>query len=232
MAKRTVILHYHLFKNAGTSVDRILQDNFPDRWVTREFHGQNNTAQVAEWIKANPKAVAFSSHTVMGPLPRIPGVKILPVILLRDPLARIRSAYQFERDQKSDNFGAVLAKHTDFEGYVRVRLALPGDRQCRNFQTWRLASMVPGPEPELERAVRALEELSVVGLVSAFGTSMEKLKDALKDVFPDFKYDAIHMNSSKASKSVSPDSSIEYLLQQENQDDLTLVQILQREAVT
>ena len=47
---RTVILHYHLFKNAGTSVDRLLQRNFPDAWATREFSGRNNTAQVIEWI--------------------------------------------------------------------------------------------------------------------------------------------------------------------------------------
>ena len=96
---RTVVLHYHLFKNAGTSVDRILQDNFANTWVTEEFpaSGGNNTDRVEAWIADTPDAVAFSSHTMMGPLPAVPGVRVIPVMLLRDPVARIRSAYRFER---------------------------------------------------------------------------------------------------------------------------------------
>jgi hypothetical protein len=53
--ERTIILHYHLFKNAGTSVDAILKRNFGDKWVTSEFPpmGGNNTALVEEWIIAH-----------------------------------------------------------------------------------------------------------------------------------------------------------------------------------
>ncbi len=62
MGERTIILHYHLFKNAGTSVDAILQRNFPGRWVTREFPiaGENNTALVEDWIRETPDAIAYS----------------------------------------------------------------------------------------------------------------------------------------------------------------------------
>jgi len=223
LAKRTIILHYHLFKNAGTSVDRILQRNFPERWVTAEFRGQNNTAQVTDWIQNEPDAVAFSSHTMMGPLPKLPGVEIIPVMMLRDPISRIRSAYRFEHAQKTDNFGAILARHTDLEGYVRVRLALPGDRQCRNFQTWRLASLVPGPEPELERATKALGQLSVAGLVSDFGGSLGRLQTVLAEVHPDFTFENLRLNVSKG-KAADEDDEVSKLLRRENQDDMALLE--------
>jgi hypothetical protein len=150
---RTIILHYHLFKNAGTSLDRILKQNFGDKWVTREFpqNGGNNTEMVADWIRDTPEAIAYSSHTMIGPIPEVAGVRVVSVMLLRDPIERIKSAYRFERKQQADTWGAQLAKEHDFEGYVRARLARPGDRQCRNFQTARLASLCPGDA----RALRA-----------------------------------------------------------------------------
>ena len=44
---RTIILHYHLFKNAGTSIDAILKDNFDEKWVTREFESSNSNKNMA-----------------------------------------------------------------------------------------------------------------------------------------------------------------------------------------
>ena len=34
---RTIILHYHLFKNAGTSIDSILKDGFPGLQIMTQF---------------------------------------------------------------------------------------------------------------------------------------------------------------------------------------------------
>lgn len=231
---RTIILHYHLFKNAGTSLDRILQRNFGPGWVTREFTGQNNTQAVTDWIREMPQAVAFSSHTMMGPLPRIPGVRIVSVMLLRDPLERIRSAYRFERRQEADTFGAVLAKHTDLEGYVKVRLALPHDRQCRNFQTWRLASLEPGPAPapEPDRALAALERLSVVGLVREFGAAVAALRAELAPVWPGFEAGEVHANRSApeggSEAGTDEPPALTRLMQETNADDMALIAELER----
>ena len=225
---RTILLHYHLFKNAGTSLDHLLQANFADQWVTREFPGQNNTAQVRQWIEDTPDAVAFSSHTMMGPLPQVPGVRILSVMLLRDPIARIRSAYRFEHKQVSDGFGAVLARHTSYDGYVRVRLAMPWDRQCRSFQTWRLASLVPGEGSELDRAKEAVNRLSLVGRVEGFDSFLSDLHAMLEPVYPDFKLASVHSNRSGEvkSKTAHDDPELTDLLQKANADDLALIEHL------
>lgn len=185
---RSLVLHYHLFKNAGTSVDVVLEGNFGGDWREAEFAPgrQANVEEVEAWIAANPTAKALSSHTARGPLPRVPNVSIAPVIFVRHPLDRIRSAYEFERRQKSDRPGPRMAKEADFAGYVRARLSRR-DRQCRNFQAWRLASMGRPGAPELEEALHTLDSLPFVGLVEDFAGSMTRMEAYLREVFPAFR---------------------------------------------
>ncbi|MEO0752556.1 MAG: sulfotransferase family 2 domain-containing protein [Pseudomonadota bacterium] len=224
MADRTIILHYHLFKNAGTSIDQILQKNFADGWVTKEFPmaGGNNSAKVVEWINSEPDAVAFSSHTMVGPIPKIPGVRIVTLVMLRNPVSRVASAYRFERRQNVDAFGAVLARHTTFEGYVHCRLALPSDRQCRNFQTSRLATICPGPEPELERACHGLEQFDIVGQVERFDRARNRIRDVLKAHFPAFQMHDIHKNqSAQAGEDMSDE--VRTVLHKNNRNDFALL---------
>lgn len=227
---RTIILHYHMFKNAGTSLDQVLKDNFGEGWVTREFPNVNrpegNTPEVEAWIRDTPDAVVFSSHTMMGPLPQVAGVRVLSIMLLRDPIERIKSAYRFERKQQAETFGAVLARHTDLEGYVKVRMSLPHDRQCRNFQTHRLATLVPSSAPELERARIALGLLSVVGLVSDFSGTLERLATIIADPFPQFSWKEVHSNRSRKDGSDAT-GAVDALLAGVNADDLALLRALE-----
>ena len=223
---RTIILHYHLFKNAGTSLDQILKRNFKDRWVTAEFphQGGDNSDLVAEWIQANPDAVAFSTHTALGPVPKIDGVTIVSVMMLRDPVARIRSAYRFERKQQADTWGAQLAKEHDLDGYVRTRLGRPNDRQCRNFQTHRLACLVPGDGPELDRARAGLKAVSLIGLVEDFDGTMARLAALVQGAFPEFTWDSVQANTTKPGQPGEEDSALTALLQEANADDLAVLE--------
>lgn len=218
---RTIILHYHLFKNAGTSVDQILKSNFGDRWVTAEFptNQDSNSDLVADWIRDNPDAVAFSTHTALGPVPQIDGVRVISLMMLRDPVARIRSAYRFEQKQDADTWGAQLAKTHDLEGYVRTRLDRIADRQCRNFQTHRLASLMPGDGPEQDRALAALNAISVYGLVEDFNGSMQRLADQMQDDFPDFHWEPVQANRTRETTETDQDRRVNALLEEVNGDD-------------
>ncbi len=228
---RTIILHYHLFKNAGTSLDRILRKNFGPKWITAEFSSANrdNGPEVAHWITAHPDAVAFSTHTAMGPVPPIEGVTVLSMMLLRDPVARIRSAYRFERKQEAQTWGAQLAKTHDLEGYVRARLERHGDRQCRNFQTQRLASLLPGDGPELTRAVQAMQQLSVVGLVEDFDDVTRRLTETLRPIFPEFLAENVRVNTTTPAPETDTDRRVNALLEEVNSDDRHLWALLHKE---
>ncbi len=233
MTERTVILHYHLFKNAGTSFDAILKRNFPGRWVTAEFDQPDNADRVAQWIADNPRAAVFSSHTANGPAPRIRGVRVISALFLRDPVARIRSAYQFERAQAPGNaaegLGTRLARQSDFGGYVRGRLAVPGDRQCRDFHVGRLARFVPGPGEELERAIAALEVLDFVGRVESFDYSIERFRQLLRPVWPQFTAPALHLNrSGEKPRPATDDPGLLALLEQSNRQDRALIAAAER----
>jgi len=231
---RHIILHNHLFKNAGTSVEHILQQNFQDRWLSREFPmaGQDNTDLVAQWITDNPRAVAFSSHTMIGPLPKIDDAVIIPLMLLRDPIDRIASAYRFERIQQADTQGARLAKAHGFAGYVHARLSVKGDRQCRNFQTSRLAALTPDAQgSELERACIAIQQIihqGVLGFVPEFDRAMRRLNALVVPLHPSFRWQSVTANAAgrNTSETVSPD--MRQLLQEANQDDLSLLRFAKR----
>lgn len=225
---RTVFLHYHLFKNAGTSLDAILEQHFQDRWVTQEFrsNGGNNTALIEDWIRATPHAVVYSTHTAVGPLPQVEGVEIVPLILLRDPVKRVISAYKFERQQQVDNWGANLAKSTDLKGYVTTRLGRPNDRQCRNFQTSRLAPFQPNDMAEAQRAIAGVDLIhtqGLVGLVSDFGGFIERLNKRVQQVDPTFKGEVVRSNASSKGDE-APDPSVIDLLKQSNIDDTRVLE--------
>lgn len=228
MTTRTVVLHYHLFKNAGTSVDHMLKAHFGPAWVTAEFSmaGNDNTRAVQDWIADNPEAHAFSSHTMVGPLPRVEGVDIIPVIILRNPLARIASAYRFERKQEADTWGAELAKTHDFEGYVQTRLARAGDRQCRNFQVSRLATLCPGDASEFDRAKKGLKLLhkrGVIGRIEHFNAFTQALVARLTPVFPDFAPKPAKANTTDAKTGEKPPFKLATQLTEANAEDIALL---------
>jgi hypothetical protein len=187
--KRSLVLHYHLFKNAGTSVDEVLRSNFGAGWANAEFHvrrRQPNVHQVEEWIAAHSDVCCLSSHTALFPLPRLDGLSVTPVIFVRHPLDRIHSAYEFERRQSADTPGARLARQAGFADYVRARLAKQ-DGQVRNFHVVRLAPYPTGGGTSLERALRAVDDLPFVGLVEDFAQSMTRMEAVLAGSFPQFR---------------------------------------------
>lgn len=205
---RTVILHYHLFKNAGTSLDATLKKNFPgDLWVTKEFpsNPKLNAEQLKQWILDEPQAVCFSSHTAFLPPPKVDGVNIIPVMFMRHPIDRIMSAYSFERKQGSDNFGSTLARHTNLAGYIEVRLSMRSDRQCRNFHIEHFSRMFGGgstPAEGLKYSKQAIEELPFVGDVGQFDSSIKRLESLLKEHGFDVDLTAEKKNASQKSKSI------------------------------
>ncbi|GGP85070.1 sulfotransferase family 2 domain-containing protein [Shewanella ulleungensis] len=204
---KTVILHYHLFKNAGTSLDAAFKENFSEEkgeWVTKEFPAQpaKNREELKQWIIDNPQAKCFSSHTAIFPVPVIEGINIVPVIFYRHPIDRMASAYSFERKQGGDGFGPTLARNTTLAGYIETRLSIKADRQCRDFHVHRLATMFgENHGDEAIRAKMAIQALPFVGLVEKYSESLELLEALLKaQGFEDIKLKPVEKNVSRGVK--------------------------------
>lgn len=181
--QKTVVFHYHLFKNAGTSFDKILEQNFHGRCVHREFPDESpdDRRQIAEWVASETDAICFSSHTARLPPPKVDGIQVLPALFVRHPIDRIASVYHFERMQDDSGYGPEMAKNHTFRDYVSRRLHL--DRQLKNFHVARLSEMFPEEAgSELKRALCAVETLPFVGIVEDFRGSLERFSVLLERV--------------------------------------------------
>lgn len=197
---RPLVLHYHLFKNAGTSLDRTLRANFGATWDAYEGERRElRPAELREYLAGRPWIAALSSHKALLPAPDLPGVEVIPVIFLRHPLDRIRSIYEFERRQQADTDGALAAKRLDLPGYVSWRLDRKGDRAIADFQTYRLAQGGAGPD-EAAQALDAVATLPFVGLVEAYDVSLQRLQALLAPHFPRINLAVFHVNVTEGER--------------------------------
>lgn len=194
---RPVIVHYHLFKNAGSSVETILKDNFGAAWLSHDGPspaGAVFSHELARLIEEHPEASAVSSHQIRPPVPHVPGVEILPIVFLRHPLDRVQSIYDFDRRRGPVTPAAELAAEHDLPDYVDVLLDRPGIL-IRNFQTrvltdaWDYDRRLPARlrlGEHLERALAFVDSLPAVGVVCRWDLSWSRLTPWLQQSFPDF----------------------------------------------
>lgn len=197
--RNPLLVHFHIFKNAGTSVDAMLKANFGEAWLEREFTETTHPLRQESFRKVleeHSELKAFSSHTASLPAPAVAGRAIIPIVFVRHPLLRIASAYAFERKQDAQTRGAILAKSTDLRGYVTALLDDPKLRHARNFQTARFALGTPGkPAHERQRALETLARLPFVGLVEAYDESIQRLGEIVQRVMPEFRVISTHTNA-------------------------------------
>ncbi len=212
---RTVIVHYHIFKNAGSTFDSMLEATFGARWANfdkPQAAAYITPSEMAEFIVSHPDLAAISSHHAVLPLPEIPGVTLLPALFLRHPLDRARSVYDFERRQGIEagpvSKGAEQAAKMSFAEYLRWRLDATVNGVVANFQTVRL---IHNPkfnrhkltEDDFQLAWRRLRELPFVGLVEDFDSSVYRFSILAKSKYIDFASEYVSHNQSQREYSLS-----------------------------
>lgn len=192
--KRNVVVHYHLFKNAGSSVDHLLKFNFGDKWMA--YDGDSPGAiiprqELEELIAANPDCQAVSSHQIVPPIPQIEG-RVYPIVFLRDPIDRVKSAYLFEWKKQ---LGLDTPKGS-LQEYIREKFRNKRQNSIEEFQTIRLSNTQIerfqdqnslSDEKLLVNAKSFIGSLEFVGIVDDFQRSNDLLCEFLAPAFPDFK---------------------------------------------
>lgn len=112
MPDRFILLHRHIFKNAGSSLDAALHGSFGDRFM--EFHShEKNTGSVfphelIEFLENNDELAAVSSHHFHGTnYRRFLDSKLqskfwfFEMVLIRHPISRLISMYHYYRGMDS-----------------------------------------------------------------------------------------------------------------------------------
>ena len=190
---RHIVLHGHIFKNAGTTFDWSLRQNFGEGFLDHredKLMLEDGGSHLRQLVHENQALCALSSHHMTRDLPVLRGVMFLPVYFLRHPLARMRSVYAFEREQQADTPGAVAAKEKNFRDYVSWRMRPDVRRTIRDYQTVYLAgqhdftSSRDIATAHFPAAVKNLNAAALVGIVERYDESMVVLEEILRESFP------------------------------------------------
>lgn len=192
---RKIIVHFHIFKNAGSTVDYILRRNFHDRLFGLESPVQTSSLPVEkglEFIRNHPQLQALTSHQLAYPLPAVANLAIYPIFFLRHPIDRIGSIYRYERLTKNPSAYADKAKELSFREYL-LWLLPSGAGVMNNYQMRRLSRSLPGEKAiigpaRFELALQRLSESRYFGLVDRFDDSIRSLREYLQDDFPGLDY--------------------------------------------
>ncbi|WP_109478950.1 sulfotransferase family 2 domain-containing protein [Paraburkholderia sp. C35] len=199
---RTVVVHYHLFKNAGTTMDGILAKNFPD-----EAHGHIegnypwstvSSQQVLDYARANSQLRAISSHQARLPLPQDPTIRFVPILFIRHPIDRFASVYEFERRQPADSLSpsVSIARNGGLAAFADWVVSREATAVCRNFHVIHLAGAqddmrtARATHADYELALSRLDDLPFFGIVDRFESSLEQFERVAEPLLGklDFNY--------------------------------------------
>jgi len=200
--ERNIILHGHMFKNAGTTFDWALERNFGSKFIDHREDSElirGKEEYLYQIFLENKEIKAFSSHHLNAAFPtdrKENGLNLLPIYILREPIERVLSVYLFERKQKSDSLGAINAKKKSFREYVSWRLEDGVPATIRNFQTRYCAGHRGAGdigEFVFNRALSTLDKYNF-GLVDLFDESMVVFENYLNKYFENIDLSYIPQN--------------------------------------
>ena len=207
---RHVIVHGHIFKNAGSTLDWSLDRSFGSAFLDHRDDAamrQGRALYLARLLRDAPHLLALSSHFLCCPLPEVDGLRLHPVYLLRHPIERFASVYAFERRQDAPTRGARAAKEKTFAEYVAWRLRKDVRRTLRDYQVSHIAGRHDAPAELacpvawIRTAFERIEACECIGVVDRYDESMLVFEARLSAVFPGLDLAYVAQN---VSANVSP----------------------------
>lgn len=202
--KQAIIVHHHIFKNAGTSFSYALKQFYGKNFMEYDLPGGElvTEAKLRQFIVDHSSCRAISGHHIAFPTPQGKSFKTLSAVILRRPLARIESIYEFERKQLAATEGAIMAKRLNFREFVLWRLENNPLVFC-NYQTYycsrshSIARQININEELLALAIKNLKNSAIVGIVERFDESIQLAQSVLHRFEPNIKLRTIRLNATK-----------------------------------
>lgn len=206
-SNRRILIHYHLFKNAGSSVDHILKKAYPDTWVNHDPGTPPHLVssnELMEFVDDNPHLLALSSHMLVPPVPECE-VDIFPIVFIREPITRVMSAYLFEW-QKQKGVEEPIGSLSE---YIHLKFEENRTSAIEDFQCLRLCNKDPSrrapnveqsDESILQNSKNFLKQLPLFGLVDNFDLSMKRFQRAYGEYFPEVTFESVAVNTTQSTK--------------------------------
>ncbi len=191
---RPVLIHYHVFKNAGTTVESILRENFGSRFC--RFEGDEYSTvltneSLLSFLDSNPNIRALSSHHLRPPKPIAGGIALYDLVLLRHPLDRLASTYDFYRRSAIDDDPlGRMSREMDLPQFCAALIErFPHVVNNAQVNYMNGGNKIPR-ESDLRRAINGMKQLSVLGVTDLFDMCMVSAECVLGREFGnlDFSY--------------------------------------------
>ncbi|MCK5536708.1 MAG: sulfotransferase family 2 domain-containing protein [Bacteroidales bacterium] len=231
MTKKDVIVHIHIFKNAGSSFDSSLRENFGKNFVDHRDDAdivKGKEQYLMQYLKAHQNINAFSSHSIHFQPQSSEAFSLHPIYFLRHPIERIKSVYSFEKKQEPVNTkGARKAKDLSFDDYIKWYMEPTSPATIRNIQTIFLSGEGPAPYHMEEKYFKALNTLSnlknLIGVVDRYDESAVVFEEALKATFPSLDLSYIRRNVTDTDMESTVEAKSKKLLETLPKETQTLV---------
>lgn len=203
---RFVIIHYHIMKNAGSTIVSILEREFGEGF--HDIHRASASdvigpVELGAFLSENPEVRAVTSHHIRYPLPQVPSTVLFDCCFIRDPLDRLESLYTFLKVSGDESALGKLAASQDVAGFLRGLFEEHPHQVC-NAQTNLLANSGrftrPPDRDDLNRAVHVIQKCALPGTVDQFDESLAVAEYFLKPAFPALR---LHHRPQNVSRSTS-----------------------------
>ncbi|MEM9371015.1 MAG: hypothetical protein AAGA26_07645, partial [Pseudomonadota bacterium] len=202
MTMRSLVVHYHCYKNAGSTVDRSVTGSLGrgallevDKHESYRDVRAYNRAFFEEIIPLHPEVVCFSSHRTVPSVHLIEEYNVIPVLFLRHPLLRVASVYRFEA-KRNDGDQYEDARRFGFRDWLESRIDDPNGWEARNYQSCLFSirengqpDLVPGSEVRevhFDRLMTRMKSLPLIGFVEEFDRSAELFMSMISPHIPGF----------------------------------------------
>lgn len=200
---RFVIVHYHIFKNGGSTIESILEREFGHRFAT--LHDTRSSAtlngkHVASFLRRHPHVSAISSHHLRYPKPSIRHTIVFDCCFLRHPLDRLDSVYHYLRTIAPADAASERARRLSVREFLR-QLANESPHMVNDVQVTQLACAGaftrPAHAADLERASAIVSDMAIPGLVEMFDESLVAAEYFLRPAFPGVRLECVAKNVSR-----------------------------------
>ena len=202
-ATRFLIVHYHIFKNGGSTILSILEREFRDGFAT--VHGPDDVsvvdqASLAGFVAEHASIQAISSHHLRYPKPVLPNTIVFDCCFLRHPLDRLQSLYSYFQKILVDDPLCRLARQEPPRSFFK-KLVDSAPHLISNVQVTMLAQggafTRPVDTPDVEFAADVVANMAIPGLVERFDESLVAAEYFLKPAFPRLRLDYLPQNVSR-----------------------------------
>lgn len=220
---RFILLHHHIFKNAGSTLDGSLHQHFGDSFA--EFHpdssdgGRVRPHQLFEFLEDRPGLQAVSSHHFHGldfaahlDERRRASLMFFDFALLRHPVLRLASMYLYYQGfAPNGNPIQIAAQEFSFAGFLKHLVKYHPDYVI-NPQVTMFGCEHYGAPPSacnLDMATERLLRMTMVGTVEKYDEAMAAASYMLQPVFPGLNLQGSIKNKSERTAIEGYDGSLQ-----------------------